>query len=67
MSRVADWCDEATFVDWEQASADLPDWMDSHRRLVESGQGASLTHPTTPTTLASSPPRSCASSLPAGL
>jgi len=46
MSRVADWCDEATFVDWEQASADLPDWMDSHRRLVESGQGASLTHPT---------------------
>ena len=26
MSRIADWCDEATFVDWEQASTDLPDW-----------------------------------------
>jgi len=46
MSHIGDWCDEATFVDWEQASTDLPDWMDGYRRLVESGQGASLTQPT---------------------
>ncbi len=46
MARLGDWCDEATFVDWEQASADLPDWQTSYRRLVADGQVASLMHPT---------------------
>ena len=46
MSRISDWCDEATFVDWEQAGADLPDWQDGYRRLVASGQGATLTQAT---------------------
>lgn len=46
MDRIADWCDEATFVDWEQASADLPDWQDGYQRLVADGQAASLTHAT---------------------
>jgi len=46
MSRIADWCDEATFVDWEQASAELPDWMDGYRHLVASGESADLTDPT---------------------
>lgn len=46
MDRIADWCDEATFVDWEQASADLPDWQDGYRRLVADGQAASLTRAT---------------------
>jgi hypothetical protein len=45
MPRLNDWCDEATFVDWEQASADLPDWQTSYRRLVADGEAASLTHP----------------------
>jgi hypothetical protein len=44
MARLDDWCDEATFVDWEQASEDLPDWQMSYRRLVADGQTASLTH-----------------------
>ncbi len=46
MGRLADWCDEATFVDWEQAGADLPDWQDGYRRLVADGQGSGLTHST---------------------
>jgi hypothetical protein len=46
MSRLDDWCDEATFVDWEQASTDLPDWQDGYQRLVADGQAASLTHAT---------------------
>jgi heme-degrading monooxygenase HmoA len=46
MNRIDDWCDEATFVDWEQADADMPDWQDGYRRLVASGQGATLTHAT---------------------
>jgi len=43
MSRLDDWCDEATFVDWEQTSADMPDWQVSYSRLVTEGQVASLT------------------------
>jgi heme-degrading monooxygenase HmoA len=46
MSRIDDWCDEATFVEWEQASANLPDWQDGYTRLITSGKGASLSNPT---------------------
>jgi hypothetical protein len=46
MGRIDDWCDEATFVDWEQTDADLPDWQDGYGRLIASGQAASLTHAT---------------------
>ncbi len=35
MSRIDDWCDEATFVDWEQASSDA-------RRTGRTATGASL-------------------------
>jgi hypothetical protein len=38
-------CDEATFVDWEQASPDLPDWQTSYRHIVADGQVADLTNP----------------------
>jgi quinol monooxygenase YgiN len=38
-------CDEATFVDWEQANAELPDWLTSWRHLVADGHSASLTNP----------------------
>jgi hypothetical protein len=44
MARLDDWCDEATFTDWEQATADLPDWQTSYRRIVDDGQVATLTH-----------------------
>jgi hypothetical protein len=42
MARLDDWCDEATFADWEESSPDLPDWQTSYRRLVADGQVASL-------------------------
>jgi hypothetical protein len=45
MRRLDDWCDEATFVDWDQADADLPDWQSSYRRLVDEGHVADLTQP----------------------
>ena len=38
-------CDEATFVDWEQDTAVLPDWQTGWRRLVADGQSATLTNP----------------------
>jgi len=43
--KIDRYCDEATFVDWEQDSADLPDWQTNWRQLVASGQGAELTQP----------------------
>jgi len=36
-------CDEATFVDWEQASPQLPDWQTCWHHLVTDGQSATLT------------------------
>jgi hypothetical protein len=44
MRHIDEWCDEATFVDWEQAGDGLPAWEDGHARIVEDGQPASLTH-----------------------
>jgi len=44
MARLDDWCDEATFADWEQSSPDLPDWQTSYGHLIADGQVASLTH-----------------------
>jgi len=46
MSRIDDWCDEATFVDWEQAGPVLPDWLAGYDRIVAQGQAASLSQPT---------------------
>jgi hypothetical protein len=44
MAGIDDWCDEATFVDWEQSSPALPDWKTGYGRLIVDGQAASLTH-----------------------
>jgi quinol monooxygenase YgiN len=45
MAKLDHLCDEATFVDWEQASPDLPDWQISYRRLVADGQVSTLSQP----------------------
>ena len=46
MDRIDEWCDEATFVDWEQPTAGSLGWHDGYRRLVADGQPAELTHGT---------------------
>jgi hypothetical protein len=43
--RLDHYCDEATFVDWDQDSADLPGWQTSRRHLTADGKAAELTHP----------------------
>jgi hypothetical protein len=43
--RLEHFCDEATFVDWEQDSPALPDWQTSWRHLTADGKVAELTHP----------------------
>src|SRR5215813_11211183 len=42
-TRLDHYCDEATFVDWEQDSPDLPDWKTSWRHITADGQVAELT------------------------
>ena len=42
-ARLDHYCDEATFVDWEQDSPDLPDWQTSWRHLTADGKAAELT------------------------
>jgi heme-degrading monooxygenase HmoA len=44
-ARLDHFCDEATFVDWEQTSPDLPGWQTSYRHLIADGKVAELTHP----------------------
>ncbi len=44
-TRLDHFCDEATFVDWEQPSPDLPDWQTSWRHITADGKVAELTHP----------------------
>jgi hypothetical protein len=44
-ARLDHFCDEATFVDWEQASPALPDWQTSWRHLTADGKIAELSHP----------------------
>ena len=45
MGHLSTWCDEATFVDWEQDSPELPDWQAAFDRLVNDGQVATVDHP----------------------
>jgi hypothetical protein len=44
-TRLDHYCDEATFVDWEQESPDLPGWQASWRRLTADGRAAELSQP----------------------
>jgi hypothetical protein len=43
-ARLDHYCDEATFVDWEQASPKLPDWRTNWSRLTADGTPAELTN-----------------------
>ncbi len=45
MDHLDEWCDEASFVDWEQDSAELPDWQTCFQHLVADGRSADLAKP----------------------
>ena len=56
MSRLDDWCSEASFVHWEQDSAQLPGWQESYRRIVADGTSADLTNATAANATRNFPP-----------
>jgi hypothetical protein len=45
MPRLLDWCDEAAVAHWNQDGAEIPDWHEAHRRMVESGRRSKVRHP----------------------
>lgn len=45
MRKLANWCDEASVVHWTQATADLPDWNEAHRRMATEGRRSRVKHP----------------------
>lgn len=45
MGKLANWCNEASVVHWTQATADLPDWIEAHRRMATEGRRSRVRHP----------------------
>jgi hypothetical protein len=43
MSRLPDWCDEASLVHWQHDA--LPDWSEAEARLRQSGRLSRVRHP----------------------
>ena len=42
MDRIDEWCDEATFVNWQQTEVSLPDWDVAYERLLSDGHVVDL-------------------------
>ena len=45
MPKLAEWCDEATYIHWEQASDEAPDLKSAYDRLVAEGVVSRVKHP----------------------
>jgi quinol monooxygenase YgiN len=45
MGKLANWCDEASVVHWQQDTAGLPDWREAHRRMATEGRRSRVRHP----------------------
>jgi hypothetical protein len=45
MRRLLEWCDEAALVHWTEAEAQLPSWLEAHRRIQQEGRPSKVRHP----------------------
>lgn len=45
MSKLINWCDEASLVHWLQETAELPDMTEAHRRMLAEGRTSKLRYP----------------------
>jgi len=45
MGSLDEWCDEASFVEWEQPTPLIPEWQVASERLVRDGRSAALSRP----------------------
>jgi len=45
MRKLLEWCDEAALAHWSQPGAELPTWIEAHRRLQQEGRRSKVNHP----------------------
>jgi hypothetical protein len=45
MGKLAEWCDEASVVHWNQDNAKLPTWHEAWTRLLRDGRKSTVHHP----------------------
>ena len=45
MRKLPEWCAEASYTHWEQDANELPDAMESHRRVRDEGRLSKVRHP----------------------
>jgi uncharacterized protein DUF3291 len=45
MSRLAEWCDEASFAHWVQDAVEPPSWPEACRRMQQEGRRSKVNHP----------------------
>lgn len=45
MPKLLDWCDEASYVHWEQNGSELPSWAEAHRRMMAEGRLSKVRNP----------------------
>ena len=45
MRKLIEWCDEASVVNWNQETTNLPSWTEAHQRMVADGRLSKVNHP----------------------
>jgi hypothetical protein len=45
MSKLLVWCDEGSYVHWQQDTVDVPDARTAHQRLAQTGRVSKVLHP----------------------
>jgi hypothetical protein len=45
MSRLPDWCDEASYAHWIVSGLSVPTWPEAYERLVAEGRLSPVAHP----------------------
>ena len=56
MGSLDEWCDEASFVEWEQSTPQMPEWPEAYDRLVRDGRSPTLSRPSPDQEARSFPP-----------
>jgi hypothetical protein len=45
MPKLLNWCDEASYIHWQQDGREMPSIAEAHRRLLEAGRLSKVLHP----------------------
>jgi hypothetical protein len=45
MPHLLNWCDEASVAHWTQPEAEVPSWIEAHKRMREAGRSSKVRNP----------------------